>query len=189
MNDSVNTLMTQMTDIPDFDTITSANKFCVTNTANGGTISYITPTTSNFNEGSNLYYTDDRVNARVTAALQNGEIANVVTQQLQAQTLVANSDIRLKKNICKVADGTLPALEPVSYVFKNDTTERTRYGFIAQDVEEIIPELVHTNSEGIKGINYQDIIALLVKDNQELRKKYDELNDRMKLVEICCKYR
>ena len=195
LNDRVNTLLTDVNALPDFDTITSANKFCITNTANGGTISYITPTTSDINEGTNLYYTDDRVNSRITTALQGGEIANIVTNIIQAQTVVANSDIRLKENISKIQEHNISSLEPVQYMFKKDVTKRLRYGFIAQDVEEVLPDLVHTDDEGIKGINYQDIIALLVKDNQNLRKNVlgmanilADYEDRLKSVEISCKY-
>jgi hypothetical protein len=173
--------------VPDFDDITTANKFCITNTANGGTISYITPTTSNFNEGSNLYYTDERVATKITSALQGGEINNIITNQLQAQDFIANSDIRLKDKIIKIDKddcSSLAVLEPVKYHFKNDDTKRTRYGFIAQDVEEEMPELVHTNTEGIKGINYQDIIALLVKDNQDLRYRLNKLEEIVELLSI-----
>ena len=182
MNDRVNTLITTTNALPDFDAITTSNKFCITNTANGGTISYITPTTSNFNEGSNLYYTDDRVATKITSALQGGEINNIITNQLQAQDFIANSDIRLKDKIIKIDEEdscSLAVLEPVKYHFKNDDTKRTRYGFIAQDVEEVLPELVHTSTNGIKGINYQDIIALLVKDNQDLRQLYNLLEKRL----------
>ena len=181
----VETIKNDVNTLPDFDTITAANKFCITNTANGGTISYVTPTTSDVNEGTNLYYTDDRVASKITTALQGGEIANIITNQLQAQTLIANSDIRLKKNIVRLKeDNIISTLEPVKYVFKNDSSKRTRYGFIAQDVEEKLPELVHTNCDSIKGINYQDIIALLVKDNQELRSVCEELESRLSLLEM-----
>jgi len=187
MNDRVNTLLTDVNALPDFDAITTSNKFCITNTANGGTISYITPTTSNFNEGSNLYYTDDRVATKITSALQGGEINNIITNQLQAQDFIANSDIRLKDKIIKIDEEdscSLAVLEPVKYHFKNDDTKRTRYGFIAQDVEEVLPELVHTSDNGIKGINYQDIIALLVKDNQDLRQKLNKLEESIKFLSI-----
>ena len=196
MNDRVNTLITTTNALPDFDTITSANKFCITNTANGGTISYVTPTTSDINEGTNLYYTDDRVASKITTALQGGEIANIVTNQLQAQNFIANSDIRLKENIRLISDSDIGGLEPVQYSFKKDDTKRLRYGFIAQDVEEVLPDLVHTDGEGIKGINYQDIIALLVKDNQNLRsnlldmaKVLAEISQKLTSLEISCKYR
>ena len=106
----------------------------------------------------------------------------LILHQLQAQDFIANSDIRLKDKIIKIDEEdscSLAVLEPVKYHFKNDDTKRTRYGFIAQDVEEVLPELVHTSTNGIKGINYQDIIALLVKDNQDLRQLYNLLEKRL----------
>ena len=182
MNDRVNTLITDVNALPDFDTITSANKFCITNTANGGTISYITPTTSDVNEGTNLYYTDDRVNARVTTALQGGEIANIVSNIIRAQTVVANSDIRLKDEIKPIEESNIDRLNPVEYIFKKDPEKRLRYGFVAQEVEEIYPELIHEKDD-IKSINYLDMIALLVKENQDLKKNMINMTHILMVLE------
>jgi hypothetical protein len=162
--------------VPDFDDITTANKFLITNTANGGSITYITPTTDMINEGNNnLYYTDERVEAEIQIKMESGELTNIITNQLQAQTLVANSDIRLKENIKKIEKTDIDKLIPVEYNFKNNI--KKRFGFIAQDVEEDIENLVYTDEKGMKGINYQDIIALLVKDNQDLRKRIGNLEN------------
>ena len=90
--------------------------------------------------------------------------------------MTALSDITLKENIKKISkNSVLENLEPVEYNFKDDKTQRKRYGLIAQDVEEIYPELIHQGEDCIKSLNYQDIIALLIKDNLELKERISNL--------------
>lgn len=42
------------------------------------------------------------------------------------------------------------------------------YGFIAQDLETILPEMVHTDKEGYKSVRYIELIPVLVNALQEL---------------------
>jgi len=51
-----------------------------------------------------------------------------------------------------------------------------QYGFLAQEVEEIIPDIVHTDEEGNKSINYIALIPMLVQSIQELQATVDEQN-------------
>lgn len=51
----------------------------------------------------------------------------------------------------------------------------TRYGFIAQEVEEVMPELVHTDKNGYKSVDYIGVIPILVNAVQELRAELAEL--------------
>lgn len=48
-------------------------------------------------------------------------------------------------------------------------------GFIAQDVEEVLPEIVETDSEGYKSINYTEIIPVMV----EALKKQQQMIDKL----------
>lgn len=68
----------------------------------------------------------------------------------------------------------LRELRPVSFSFKQGLDSkgmdgRQRYGFIAQEVERAIPDVVHETGAS-KAMSYQDFIALLTlaaKDHQE----------------------
>ena len=51
----------------------------------------------------------------------------------------------------------------------------TRYGFIAQEVEEVLPELVHADKAGYKYLDYIGVIPLLVTAIQELRAELAEV--------------
>lgn len=74
-------------------------------------------------------------------------------------------------------DWVLRELRPVSFSFKNADTKKfgdRRYGFIAQEVEKIIPELVR-NRGNTKYMVYQDLISLVTlaaKDQQERLEKH-----------------
>lgn len=104
--------------------------------------------------------------------------------------LTASSDARLKKDVIPIenATETLAQLNAVSYEFKADEypelglSAGKRYGLIAQEVEQVLPELVKTN--GYKSVNYMDIIAILIKSNQEQQQEIKKLLEaREKLLQ------
>lgn len=72
------------------------------------------------------------------------------------------SDIRMKTNVVTVADpiAKVMALRGVRYEWKK--TAKPAYGFIAQEVEKTLPEAVTENTEGIKAVEYDQIIAPLL---------------------------
>ncbi len=51
--------------------------------------------------------------------------------------------------------------------------EGTQIGFIAQEVEAIIPEIVRTDADGYKSVAYADITAVLVEAIKELKREND----------------
>lgn len=101
------------------------------------------------------------------------------------------SDESLKTNIATLtnADTILSSLRGVSFDWKN--TGRSDIWFIAQEVEKVLPELVHTNSEtGLKSVEYANIVPILVEGYKnekaradDLETRLSELEDRMKQLE------
>lgn len=93
------------------------------------------------------------------------------------------SDRRFKKDITYDVDGDiLDDLKPVRYKFK--TAEPERYGFIAQDVQEVIPSIVETAPEGDRlYLHYNDIIAILTAKVQKQAKKIKDLEERLARLE------
>lgn len=89
------------------------------------------------------------------------------------------SDKRLKKNI-KPMDSSISSklysLEPKEYKWKTGDS-KTHIGFIAQDVEAILPDLVQETNDDMKSINYIEMIPLLVKEMQILRKEVTMLRE------------
>jgi hypothetical protein len=82
------------------------------------------------------------------------------------------SDISLKEEISPInsALSLVNRLNGVYYKWKNRESggETRKIGFIAQEVEEIIPELVYTHKDGLKTVHYKDVTALLVEAIKEI---------------------
>lgn len=90
-----------------------------------------------------------------------------------------SSDRNLKKNIETFQDGLgkVMKLRPTRYHFKTQKDEEPlQPGFIAQEVEEIMPELV-SQRNGVRGIDYQGLIPVTVAAVQEQQKKMESLAD------------
>ena len=120
---------------------------------------------------------------------------------VNATGIYVPSDERYKENIEPVEDvlQSLMTLEPVSYNLKShsamapvilDGTKESeeidryyraleqgsaRYGFLAQNVKDVFPELVHTDNNGYMSVDYIGLIPSLVQSINELRAELDEV--------------
>ncbi|MEK6888437.1 MAG: tail fiber domain-containing protein [Candidatus Aenigmatarchaeota archaeon] len=87
----------------------------------------------------------------------------------------SGSDVRWKQNITSLQNSLdrVMQLKPVNFLWKNVTNmtfpNGTQIGFIAQDVEKVIPEVVTTDNNGYKGISYERITPVLTGAIQELK--------------------
>ena len=99
---------------------------------------------------------------------------------------VIDSDESLKTDISDFSamSGQLNRLRAVKYKLKRETTDgKTYYGFIAQEVQEIFPEIVVKREDGTYGIRYTELIPVMVKAIQEQQKIIDDLESRIKALE------
>jgi hypothetical protein len=88
----------------------------------------------------------------------------------------AVSDQRLKKNIAEIQYGlsSVLALRPVSYLMKDQEENASKtLGFIAQEVNEIVPESVFQMRDDFYGMDKEALIPVLVKAIQELKAEFD----------------
>jgi len=92
-----------------------------------------------------------------------------------AGTWVNASDITLKKDVKEIEYGLneIMQLKPKWYKMIEDDLEQI--GFIAQDVEEVIPELVTTSQKGMKGLSYGQLTSVLTKAIQEQQSQIEQL--------------
>jgi hypothetical protein len=98
-------------------------------------------------------------------------------------TWVNGSDARLKKDINIISlNGldTVSLLRPVSYKFISDEKQKERIGFIAQEILEILPQVVDDTSGEYLGIDYGSISAILVKAIQELKAEITIISNKIK---------
>lgn len=97
----------------------------------------------------------------------------------------AVSDRRLKRDIHELnGDDILSRLDKVktySFVMKSDQSARKQYGVIAQQLEEIFPEMVGTSpgSDQIKSVHYMDMIGPLIEAAKALKAQNESLKSEI----------
>jgi hypothetical protein len=95
----------------------------------------------------------------------------------------ASSDVRLKKDIRPLA-GVLDKVVRLQGVSFEWTDAKARgagrnIGLVAQEVEKFFPELVNTNPDGFKSLQYEKLTAPLVEAIKELKTLFDTDHDAL----------
>jgi hypothetical protein len=65
---------------------------------------------------------------------------------------------------------------------KRDATKKQKIGLLAQDIEKVFPELVVEN-KGIKSVNYQGLVPVLINALKEQQSEIDALKKQEKRLE------
>lgn len=112
--------------------------------------------------------------------------------------LTCSSDMNLKTGIANLADNSpwnfntnisannqsvfakVLALQPVQYVWRSDPSGVRHDGFIAQEVQQVFPELVSTDSSGSESLNYTGLIPYTVEAIKEMNLNITSINDLTK---------
>jgi hypothetical protein len=132
----------------------------------------------------------------------NGNV-NVAGTLFTTTGLVSVSDQSLKKDVKAVKDALsiLAKLSPKSYNLYNDNCKqlnfegtKTQFGLIAQEVEKVLPEIVYdlkvpakydekgsviNEAKELKGVNYTQLIAVLIKGVQEQQTQISQQQARL----------
>ena len=95
----------------------------------------------------------------------------------------ACSDIRYKQNITELNNSLANVLKikGVNYFWRVDEFPQNKFnkeqqiGFIAQDIEKIYPEIVFTDKDGYKSVDYSRLTPVLVEDIKEQNKQNENL--------------
>jgi len=162
-----------------------------TPTAKGTRIAFLT--TPNGSATRTEYMTIN--NGNVGIATSNPAFPLDVNGTLRAASVVTPSDARLKKTVMSL-DGSLDRisrLRGVTFEWKHGKQESGRQmGFVAQEVEQVYPELVSSDGKGIKSLDYSHLVVPLVEAVKEMRGKYVEQQReiaslRQQLSRICAK--
>ena len=115
---------------------------------------------------------------------------------VSAPQYLTSSDARYKENVEQLNDVSdrFMELNPVTYRMKDsgamsgeksellskstaDDSSNLRYGFIAQEVRELFPDLVYENEEGYLSLDYQGFIPILVDAVKELKGEVKRQNE------------
>jgi hypothetical protein len=148
-----------------------------TNQINNGTSAVQIPV-SGGNVNIDVGLTDNMAVFTSSLLLITGNIS--ATGDVTAQNVNSLSDATLKTNVEPItnAGAVVDALNGVGYDWTDGSGHA--YGMLAQAVEEIIPEAVKTNADGIKSVNYQMVIPFLVETVKQLRQDIADIKDQLK---------
>ena len=107
-------------------------------------------------------------------------VTRVDDNLIVAGDINVNSDARLKANIISLGFtlGKLLQVDGKTYTFKDDKNHNSKIGLLAQDIEKVFPELV-TETNGIKSVNYQGLIPVLI---NALKEQDEKMNDQQSQI-------
>ena len=97
----------------------------------------------------------------------------------------ASSDKRLKDNIVNIENPIekVQKLNGVTWDWNSNADELQQslpnVGVIAQEVEEVFPQLVHDRENGYKGVDYAKLTGLLIEAVKEQQKQIEELKSKL----------
>ena len=73
-------------------------------------------------------------------------------------------------------------MRSVFFNWKNTENQHKSIGFIAQELETIFPELVFDDEKGMKSVNYDGVIPILVNSIKEQQQKIDKLESEIEEI-------
>jgi hypothetical protein len=125
-----------------------------------------------------------------------GNIAPTVRLQVAgdiiANSIAGSSDARFKTNIFPIENPLQKVMQMRGVTFDWKTkefpnrtfSEKRSLGFIAQEVEKVIPEVVQTenSTEGFKSVQYDKVVALLVEAIKEQQQQIEQLQQKVKAL-------
>ena len=104
---------------------------------------------------------------------------NPSTGMVTAVNVTATSDRRFKTNIQKLDNSLNTVLKLNGYKFDSIIDKTTHIGVIAQEVEQVVPELVRVDPDGKMSVAYGNIAGLLIEAIKELKAEVDELKNKL----------
>jgi len=145
-------------------------------TAAAPTVAITATTAMTLNDGSNT------AKLRINGASANYglNLPNTATSgEAQARSWITFSDGTLKKNIEPMANGLekVMAMQPVTYQYKSGGGQEV--GFVAQQMQEVVPEVVYGSGDGNLGIDYSKITSVLV---EAIKTQQEQIEDLKSVV-------
>lgn len=120
-------------------------------------------------------FQDGSFNTLGALRVGNGAVASAgeitATGNIKGLDVIATSDRRLKENVHTVDSALEKVMKLRGVYFNRKDTDKRSIGVIAQEIEEVLPEVVHTDDtpEQMKSVSYGSIIGLLIEAIKELK--------------------
>jgi hypothetical protein len=153
------------------------NKYLRVSYEEGGSVVFDDIDTSKVPENTNLYYTDDRVHTEIVSKCSDRSIPELNIQNtITCNELLTDSNRALKENFqrLKPSESLNRVMKIKSYCYNFKGNKKIRAGFIADEVQKIIPTIATP-----KSINYLELIPYLVGSIQKLNNEVEMLKNNL----------
>ena len=149
----------------------SASAVGTSNISANVTITGLTTISANATFSANTTFNNNVLFTNPTVHTANITSSGTIT----ASDFNSLSDAKYKTDVHPINDALsiVSKLEGKHFIWKN--TGKPSLGFIAQEVEEVLPQLINTQDNGSKTINYSVLVAVLVEAIKQQQKQIDEL--------------
>jgi hypothetical protein len=91
---------------------------------------------------------------------------------------IATSDERMKNNIETISNALDIVKELRGVYFTRIGQTKQTVGVIAQEVETVLPEVVYTDSEGLKSVSYGNIVGVLIEALKDVSERLEKMEKR-----------
>lgn len=120
----------------------------------------------------------DAVSVSGNVRVSNGDI-DADNRIFGREFIYKASDVRLKHDIVKIDDALDKVMEMRGVYFSWNKDNSKDVGVVAQEVEKVFPEAVHTSSDGTKGVDYAKLIGPVIEALRDLKQENDALHKEL----------
>lgn len=104
-----------------------------------------------------------------------------VNGKITANQIRNNSDVRLKTNIKQIENSLDIVKQLNGKVYRLKASNDIQYGFIAQEMERVIPQIVNVEN-GLLNISYIELIPFLVESIKHLDSKIETISEKLDIL-------
>ena len=141
--------------------------------------------------GGDVILCEDSSVVGIRTSSPDPDYALDVNGDVSVQSIYISSDSRLKRNVTRIEDalGIVSRLRGVRFDWRDDEFPEKnldggrKIGLIAQEVEEVLPEVVSSPEDGYKSLEYANLVAVLVEAVKELETRNSTLEARLDELE------
>jgi hypothetical protein len=115
------------------------------------------------------------------SAAANRWVLDMSGNMTAAGNVTAYSDIKLKRDIEPIQNALdkVLAIRGVTFIRTDQEDDRRHCGVIAQEVEEVLPEVIQEQADGIKSVAYGNMVGLLIEAIKEQQKQIESLRSEI----------